>query len=292
MENIILFTKSYEGDVRRVLKLKNSIEKYNVDNIPYYVSCPKKDKNLFQEVLGTKDYTLVNDEDIYDAKYPFDGWRSQQVIKSNVHRLKVTKNYLSIDSDSYFIRDFYKSDFIAKEDIPYTIIHENKEIQQYKKLFYNSSFSKGAYKNTLNVYREIFGSEYKKLYDYGPNPYIWSCKVWNHFEEHYLKPNNLTYESFNATLETQYKVQPREALIYAEYLLNTKLFEIIPTGPFFKVYHWKEMVDFEKKNNLFDEDILKESYLGIIYQSNMDKNSDANGYDEKFLVKLYKNNEY
>ena len=56
----------------------------------------------------------------------------------------------------------------------------------------------------------------------------------------------------------------REAITYGEYLLNTKIIEIIPTGPLFKVYHWKEMVDFEQKTGLFNEEKLKESYLGII----------------------------
>ena len=68
-------------------------------------------------------------------------------------------------------------------------------------------------------------------------------------------------------MEQQFNTQMREALIYGEYLLNTKLFEVIPTGPLFKVYHWKEMVDFEQKVGMFDEEKLKESYLGIIYQS-------------------------
>lgn len=271
MENIILYCKSYEKDVHRVLKLKNSIEKYNKDDIPFYISIPKKDEQLFKDILGTKNYTLIFDEDIFNIKSNLDGWRSQQIIKSNIHKLKITQNYLCLDSDSYFIKDFYVSDFIAKKNIPYTIIHENKEVQQYKKLFYNSSFSKGAYSKTLNSYRDLFNSPYKKLYDYGPNPYIWSCKVWEHFENNYLKPNNLTFESFSMSIEIQYNIQMREAVTYGEYLLNTKLFEIIPTGPLFKVYHWQEMVDFEKKNNTFNEEILKESYLGIIYQSNIDK---------------------
>ena len=47
MNNIILYCKSYAGDVQRVKKLKGSIEKYNKDNIPFYISCPKKDKQLF-----------------------------------------------------------------------------------------------------------------------------------------------------------------------------------------------------------------------------------------------------
>jgi len=274
MHNVILYCKSYSGDVQRVKKLKSSIEKYNRDNIPFYISCPKKDKQLFIDTLGTENYTLLFDEDIYSGKATFastglllDGWRSQQIVKSSIHKLKITKNYLCLDSDAYFITDFYERDFIAKDDIPYTIIHENKEISQYKKLFFNSNFSKGAYKETLDAYREVFGSEYKKLYDYGPNPYIWSCKVWEHFEENYLNPNKLTLESFMVALESKYGIQMREAIIYGEYALNSKVIEIIPTGPLFKVYHWKEMVEFEQKAGLFDEEKIKESYLGIIYQS-------------------------
>jgi hypothetical protein len=267
MHDIILYCKSYAGDVQRVKKLKSSIEKYNRDNIPFYISCPKKDKQLFEDTLGKENYTLLLDEDIITLKYPLDGWRSQQIVKSSIHKLKITKNYLCLDSDAYFITDFYESDFIAKDDIPYTLIHENKEISQYKKSLFNSNFSKGAYKEALDAYREVFNSEYKKLYDYGPNPYIWSCKVWEHFEKNYLNPNKLTLESFMIQMEQQYNIQMREAITYGEYLLNTQLFEIIPSGPLFKVYHWKEMVDFEQKTGLFDEEKLAESYLGIIYQS-------------------------
>tara|TARA_R110002020_G_scaffold113353_1_gene260731 strand:+ start:37 stop:888 length:852 start_codon:yes stop_codon:yes gene_type:complete len=281
MHNIILYCKSYSGDVQRVKKLKTSIEKYNRDNIPFYISCPKQDKQLFEDTLGTENYTLILDEDIVKVRLnELDGWRSQQIVKSSIHRIEITKNYVCLDSDAYFITDFYESDFIAKDDIPYTIIHENKEISQYKKLFFNSNFSKGAYKETLDSYRNLFGSSYRKLYDYGPNPYIWSCKVWKHFEEEYLhnlSPNgiiikgtpvkHIDLENFMTILEVQYRTQMREAIIYGEYLLNTQLFEIIPTGPLFKVYHWKEMVDFEQKTGLFNEEKLAESYLGIIYQS-------------------------
>lgn len=281
MHNIILYCKSYAGDVQRVKKLKGSIEKYNRDNIPFYISCPKKDKQLFEDTLGKENYILILDEDIVTLKHThLDGWRSQQIVKSSLHKLEITKNYVCLDSDAYFITDFYKSDFLAKDDIPYTIIHENKEISQYKKLFFNSNFSKGAYKETLDSYRSLFGSPYKKMYDYGPNPYIWSCEVWKHFEENYLPsvsteeikikgvtPKSIDLEDFMTILELQHNVQMREAIIYGEYLLNTKLFEVIPTGPLFKVYHWKEMVEFEQKTGLFNEEKLAESYLGIIYQS-------------------------
>ena len=266
MHNLVLYCKSYKGDVQRVKKLKSSIEKYNRDSIPFYISCPIEDKQLFEDTLGTENYTLLLDEDIIKTQH-LDGWRSQQIIKSNIHKLKITKNYLCLDSDSYFIKDFYESDFIAKDDICYTLVHENKETQQYKKLFYNTNYSESGYAECLSYYREVFGSEHRKIYDYGPSPYIWNCKVWEHFEENYLKPNNFTFESFQKTIEIQYNTQMREALVYGEYLLNSKLIEIFPTGPLFKVYHWDEMVEFEKKVGMFDKEKLKESFLGIVYQS-------------------------
>jgi len=271
MHNLILYCKSYSGDVQILKKLKSSIEKYNRDNIPFYISCPKKDKQLFEDTLGTENYTLLLDEDIIDPTSPpllrLDGWRSQQIVKSSIHKLKITKNYLCLDSDSYFIKDFYESDFIAKDDICYTLVHENKETQQYKKLFYNTNYSESGYAECLSYYREVFGSEHRKIYDYGPSPYIWNCKVWEHFEEKYLKPNKFTFKSFMVQMEQQYNTQMREALVYGEYLLNLKLIEIFPTGPLFKVYHWDEMVEFEKKVGMFDEEKLKESFLGIVYQS-------------------------
>ena len=270
MEKIILYCKSYRGDVQGVLRLKNSIEKFNKDNIPFYVSCPLSDKKIFEEVLGTKNYTLINDEDIFKLKSNLDGWRSQQIIKSNLHKTNITENYLAIDSDCYFIKDFYISDFMAKENVPYTIIHENKEASQYKKLFFGTDFDKGGYVEALNAYREIFDSPYKKLYDYGNAPYIWSCKVWEHFEKNYLIPNKMTFETFQITMEHQFqniRLAMREAIVYGEYVLNTKVIELIPTGPYFKFYNSKEMVEYEKKVGLFDEEKLKSSYIGILYQS-------------------------
>jgi hypothetical protein len=37
MENIVLYCKSYDRDLDRVIELSNSIKKYNKDNIPFYI---------------------------------------------------------------------------------------------------------------------------------------------------------------------------------------------------------------------------------------------------------------
>ena len=43
MENFVLYTKSYAPDVTVCKRLKDSIDKYNVENIPFYVSVPQSD---------------------------------------------------------------------------------------------------------------------------------------------------------------------------------------------------------------------------------------------------------
>ena len=43
---------------------------------------------------------------------------------------------------------------------------------------------------------------------------------------------------------------------------------MIPIGPFFKFYHWREMYEYESKTGMYDIEILKENYLGIVMQSN------------------------
>ncbi len=108
MNDIVLYCKSYHKDIERVKILLNSIEQYNIDNIPFYISVPSQDISLFKNTLGTENYTLIEDELIANNS----GWAGQQVVKAQFWKLGLTKNYLCLDSDSIFIKPFFKSDFL------------------------------------------------------------------------------------------------------------------------------------------------------------------------------------
>jgi hypothetical protein len=54
MNKIVLYCKSYDKDVYRAKILLDSILKYNTDNIPFYISVPEKDVELFKSVLGSE----------------------------------------------------------------------------------------------------------------------------------------------------------------------------------------------------------------------------------------------
>ena len=111
MKDFVLYCKSYSKDFLRLKLLLQSIEQYNVEQIPFYISTSSSEKNFLEEVLGKKGYIWVADEDIVLANPKADlnqyrampGDLSQQIIKSEFWRLGLAANYLCIDSDSKFI---------------------------------------------------------------------------------------------------------------------------------------------------------------------------------------------
>ena len=255
MENLVLYCKSYRNDVYRVKALLESIKQFNQDNIPFYISTPKIDKDIFLNVLGDKEWVWVDDNDIYSSN---EGWLGQQIIKSNFWKLGISQNYLCLDSDSYFIKPFYISDFLYKDNIPYTIIHEQKELLEWSIKNLSFDIKEGFEKNRIKV-MDLLGRK-GKLYDFGPSPFIWNKTVWEDLEEHYLKPNNLTFKNL---LEYSHS----ELTWYGESLLAFKSIPLYPIQPLMKVYHYKEQYIEDKNKGLTEKDI-SQNYLGIIMQSN------------------------
>ena len=54
MNNIVLYCKSYSRDIDRVIALIDSVKKYNVDNIPMFISVPSSDLSLFKNRMLNK----------------------------------------------------------------------------------------------------------------------------------------------------------------------------------------------------------------------------------------------
>lgn len=263
-----LYIKTFSRDFNRVVRLISSIKKYNVDNLPLFVSCPSFELNKLKELIGTQDIQYLTDEEIYIVENKISGWEQQMLIKMYACKTLPCDNLLLLDSDAQFIKEFKESDFIAYDNIPYTIIHENKQVSEYEKILKESEYQHNGYTKAVKVYRGIFGGRSNKVYDYGPNPHLWSKKVFESLEENVLGPNQLTLETFSLSIKYKYNIHFRETLTYGEYLLAAQPIPIIPCGPFFKTYHWEEMYNFEKGTGLEVVENIKSSYLGIIMQSN------------------------
>ena len=272
MKKIVLYCKSYRQDVLRVRKLAESVAQFNRDALGFYVSAPPADQALFTEKLAGVPHTLLDDDDILRANPRLDaarinampGYRSQQVVKSEFWRLGLSENYLCLDSDSYFIRDFTLRDFIAASGDPYTVMHEGKEF-----LAYLASIGKQKYVDHAAEEQRRFGEQFPGVdtrYRFGPTPVVWSAKVWAALDERKLKPAG---DTFADAIERF----PSELHWYGGSLLAFQPIAILPREPLFKLYGYAE--EYWRAQALGEtEETLKEKVLGVTRQSAWDKADD------------------
>ena len=259
MNQIVLYTKSYHRDLERIKISVESIKKYNRDNIPYYISVPRSDIELFKNNIDTSYVNLIVDEDIYDI--PEQSWKTQQIVKSNFWKLGVCENYVMLDSDSYFIKDFYRTDFMYNRTTPYTVMHEQKDLFEWTFKFKNVlGFDPyNSYVDDRKKIMDVF-ERTGRIYDFGPGPIIWSAKVWKSLEENYIQPNEITFAKL-------IEYCPSEFTWYGEYLLTSRPIDIIPIEPMFKFFHFAQQYQMFKQMGYMEDD-FKQSYLGIVMQSN------------------------
>jgi hypothetical protein len=264
-----------------------SINQYNVDQIPFYISTPQDQYQDLISVLGEpKGFHWVSDESIIatNPRVPQgiektrSGGLSQQAIKSEFWRLGISENYVCFDSDCIFIKNFKKTDFLGSDGNPYTVIYQNKE-------FYQLAINRGQDKVESNLRQE--GNRVKALFSRtGPNyycpcpPFIWSAKVWKSLDREYLEPKGLTFWDISSD-------DHPETLLYLEALLNYRAIPLYPIEQLFRIYYYDWQYYLLRRMGE-TEDKLKANYLGVIYQSNWDFGNDFGKNSKSFFSKLLK----
>jgi len=264
MLKIILFCKSYITDLKRFQRFWDSLEKHNVEKIPFYACVPKSDLQEFKEKITNSD--LINwltDEEVVDTspggnikKYKkLNPALTQQIIKAEVWRKLNIENYVCFDSDSVIIRDIFVSDFLSSKGIPFTIMHQNK-------LFWELSLKRSdKYLRTHHQLLAKIKNHFGRVgpdFDYGPTPCIWSKAVWKDLYEKTLRPSKKNL--WDAISEI-----PSEILWYGEALLEHKSISLVPIDPLMKAYLYQWQL---KNTYKVSADKLAKIYIGVVYQSN------------------------
>lgn len=266
MLNIVLYCCTFRKDLKRTVKLAQSIQKHNKANIPFYISVPADDVELFKEHLKKYKVIIFDEQDIFKANsklnieklYEIRGGLRQQVIKSEFWRLGISENYLVLDSDCIFIRDFDESDFIVKDNIPYSVIHEGRDLLQATERF----GPKKIRQHFLADREPIKAALGRKgvTYDFGYAPFLWSAKVWESLDKNYLTPNNMNF--LDAVL-----LCGSEFTWYGESLINFRPIPIYPREQLFMHYHYEHQLWAHQVLG-YKEELLANDYLGVVYQSN------------------------
>jgi hypothetical protein len=276
MSAITLYIKTYSQHIEQADRLLKSIFAHNKDNLPVVVSVNPNETELFNERWRGLNITIIDDREIFQVTQPMDGWRYQQVIKSNFWRVNPNPVYLCLDSDIVFIKDFYQSDFMYTDTIPYTLMHESKDMLEFVALRKPESINNIFYQNAQSILRKLINNPQSgPKWDWGPGPFIWANSVWKHFEEEYLIPNQLRFDQFMHRFEKQTGVLFSEYILYGEYLWHTELFRVVPKQPLIKSYHWKEQF-VEDFNRGVRASHIRHNYLGVGIQSNWIDNQHEN----------------
>ncbi|AGG32821.1 hypothetical protein D521_0251 [beta proteobacterium CB] len=287
MKQIALYCKSYQKDFLRLKKLLQSVNQYNVDAIPFYISTPEEQKLEMLAVLGAiEGYQWISDESIVTSNLRVpagmektrSGGLSQQTIKSEFWRLGLVENYVCLDSDCIFIKDFRISDFMASDGYPYTVMYQNKD---YYQLAINRGHARvlGELSFEADNVKAIFGRKGPNYYCPCP-PFIWSSKVWESLDDEFLKPKGMTLWDINTA-------QHPETLLYLEALLNFKAIPLHPIEQLFRIYYY-DWHYFLLRRNGETLKKLTSNYLGVIYQSSWNSILDYGGSEKSFLSQSLK----
>lgn len=262
-----MFCKTYRGDFEPFKNLKSSVDKFNIDLIPFYIVCPEADISLFRTLInGDEKYKIiiVSDEEVLKAnniELTTQNWKSQQIIKLGFYKLNFCRFYSSFDSDCYFIRDFRVSDFMYDENTPFICvkcIHNPIQDQVKTKIIINGK-DDGIYYNFITP------------------GIVLDSTLLQEFQVEVLEPQNLDFAKI-------IDIFPYEFNWYGEYFMSKKKFYYLKSC-ICKVF-WLSETYFDTRNlGQTVQDFINEGYIAICMQTGWVK---ENIYKPSKFYKLIK----
>jgi hypothetical protein len=277
---LVFMLKTYSADLLYAVKLVASYRKYNSDHIPLFIVVPENDLALFEHFEG-EDIQLIAEESVTDCLVNDDsvrgiapGYINQEIIKLAFWEMDLCDNYLCLDSDAEFIRDFFFCDFMYDLNTPFTILIEDNE------LVVDPEFYKVHWVGREKLLKEIkkeLGLEDQRMLTCH-NMAIFSTKVLKTFKEKYLLARGYTYVD-------AMKISPYEFSWYNFWLQKDKAIPIEFREPLFKmIYSKNQHLEYLRKNITVKD--ISRGYLGIVMNSNYSRSLSVFSYDTPNIYRV------
>lgn len=260
-DKFIFMLKTYRNDLEFTDRLISSYHKHNLEGIPLYIVLPQLDIPLFQN-FESVNVTLIPEESIPSRLAPpslnprDSGYINQQVLKLAFYRLGIADNYMCLDSDALFIRDFGVEDFFHPDGLPYQVLVEDKLLKCDPDYFKTHWESRGK---NLDEIAKALGFEDSKTLKSCHGFQILQSKVLKRFEEDYLSASGFDL----LDIITRYGYE----FTWYNYFLQMTEPVIHEIEPLFHVVHsGKQLVKAQLYSETETE--LAKSFLGIVVNGN------------------------
>lgn len=276
-----MYCKTYSGDLERFKLMVESFELYNRENIKLYVSVPQKEEDLFKK-FEAPNITVMTDESYaekYFAKEEYHnlplGYINQEICKLCFWKTGISENYLCIDADLLFIRDFYINDFMADENTPYTVLVMDKDLSIER---HYQDFWKQRQKWVADIYTEAGLDDLRLRTCHGMQ--VLNAKVLASLENDFMKSKGYAYADL-------VRIAPLEFTWYNVWFQKCGLVKEVAVEPFFKTFHMRIEYIFSLLRQIRKSDLAK-AYAGIILNGNWDVPADNYETPSWIFKKIYK----
>lgn len=273
MYKFCFFLKTYAGDQVYLERLVGSFHKYNKQKIPMIMACPSSDINLFQKyqcdlIKLIPEESICTEVFIEDSIYTA-GYLNQEIYKLAFWEINICENYMCLDSDALFLREFKIDEFMCDEDTPYTQLIEDKELEI-------DPFYSAIWKPRRECIRKIedaieFHPKYLKTCH---GFQIFSCKALKSLKEEFMIPRGYSYKDL-------IEISPYEFSWYNLWVQKSHCIPVVQIEPLFRCVHLSQQHILE---NLRGEtlELISRAYIGVIVNSNFAQNREYNN------IKKYK----
>lgn len=261
MTEIALLVKSYAGDFDYAQRLVESIGTHNVESLETYLVVPEADLQKFESLTSEKIHLLSEDllaeHLVTEETAGFQpGYINQEIIKLSFWELGLADNYFCIDSDAVFVRDFYRTDFMAKPGVPFTFLTEDRALQveptYYQETWINRQMSLERIRGAID-YR---GPWMLTVHGHA----VFSAKVLSSFKSDFLQPKGWGYRDALA-------IAPYEPTWYNTWLLHSQVIEVVGREPNVKTFHDSTQHLHYLLQGVKTEDLAR-GYMAVVVNSN------------------------
>ena len=261
MHHFALLVKSHRDDYDYVVRLLASIDRHNRDDVPVFIVVPDEDVDLFSR-LATRCIDVLSEELlgthlVHESTAGLSaGYFNQEIVKLAFWELGLAQNYLCVDSDAEFLRDFFVSDFMATPSTPFTFMTEDAELQCEPE-YYEQTWLPRLLK--LEQVRQAIGYTGPWLRTVHGHA-VFSGIALQSFVSDFLQPRDWRYKD---ALE----LSPYEPTWYNTWVLHAQPIQVYPREPLFKTFHNPaQHLDYVLRG-ITEQDIAR-GFVGVVVNSN------------------------